>query len=81
MKFLPPLGVHKVRNEKLLRRFAKNLKKAREKRNMTQEDLAEKADIALSQVARIETGRLNTSISTVYAILVALKADASELFE
>ena len=48
---------------------------------MSQEDLADKSGLALSQIARIETGRLNTSISTVYAILKALNAEANELFE
>jgi len=73
--------VHKIRDEKLLKRFAKNLKNARSARSMSQEDLADKSGLALSQIARIETGRLNTSISTVYAILKALNAEANELFE
>lgn len=73
--------MHKVRDEKLLKRFARNLKKARTERGMTQEDLADKSGLALSQIARIETARLNTSIGTVYALLRALGADANELFQ
>ncbi|MEX2232233.1 MAG: helix-turn-helix transcriptional regulator [Cyclobacteriaceae bacterium] len=73
--------MHKVRDEKLLRRFARNLKKARAERGMSQEDLADKSGLALSQIARIETARLNTSIGTVYALLKALDADANELFQ
>ncbi|MEJ0054376.1 MAG: helix-turn-helix transcriptional regulator [Bacteroidota bacterium] len=73
--------MHNVRNQKFLNRLAKNLKKARKKRGMSQEDLAYKSGIALSQVARIETGKLNTSVSTVFVILQALDADANELFE
>jgi len=73
--------VHNVRNEKLLNRLARNLKKARKKRDLSQEDLAFKAGVSLSQIARIETAKLNTSVSTVYAILQALGADANELFE
>ena len=79
--FSAPLGVHKIRDERLLKRFARNLKKARNARGISQEDLADKSGLALSQIARIETGRLNTSISTVYAILKALNAEANELFE
>ena len=48
---------------------------------MSQEDLADKAGLVLSQIARIETARLNTSVSTVFAILQALDAEANELFE
>lgn len=73
--------MHKIRNQKFLNRLAKNLKKARKKKNMSQEELAYKSEIALSQIARIETAKLNTSISTVFAILQALDADPNELFE
>lgn len=46
---------------------------------MSQEDLAYESDLTLSQIARIETGRLNTSICTVYAIAKGLGVDAKEL--
>ena len=72
--------MHTVRNEKFLLRFGKNLKRVRKSKGMTQEDLAHKADLTLSQIARIETGRLNTSISTVMVLMKALDTDANELF-
>lgn len=74
-------GVHKVRNEKFLLRFGKNLTRVRKSKGLTQEDLAHKADLTLSQIARIETGKLNTSISTVMVLLKALGADANDLFD
>ena len=61
--------------------MAKNLKKARKKREMSQEELAYRSGLALSQIARIETAQINTSVSTVYVILQALDAEANELFE
>jgi transcriptional regulator with XRE-family HTH domain len=61
--------------------LAKNLKKARKDRGFSQEELAFKSGLALSQIARIETGKLNTSVSTVFVILKALGAKANELFE
>jgi len=61
--------------------LAKNLKLARKARGFTQEDLAYKSGLALSQIARIETGKLNTSYSTLVAILNALGAEANELFD
>jgi len=48
---------------------------------MTQEDLAYKSNIALSSIARIETGRLNTSISTVVALAKGLGIDKKDLFD
>jgi transcriptional regulator with XRE-family HTH domain len=74
------LTVHKVRDQRFLNRLAKNLKKAREKRAMSQEDLAFKSGLTLSQIARIETARINTTVSTIYTIMKALGADANELF-
>lgn len=47
---------------------------------MTQEDLADKSGLTLSQIARIETAKVNTTVSTVNVILKALDADANELF-
>lgn len=73
--------MHKVRDDKLLKRFARNLKKARVAKGMTQEDLSDKSGLALSQIARIETGKLNMSIGTVYALLKALNVPANELFD
>jgi transcriptional regulator with XRE-family HTH domain len=73
--------VHAVRNEKFLLRFGRNLQKARKSRGITQEELSYKSGLALSQIARIETGKLNTTISTVAVLLKALGAEANELFE
>lgn len=72
--------MHKVRDIELLVMFGENLKNARLARNFTQEYLAEEAGISQVQVARIEKGRLNTSISTAYALMKALKAEAHEFF-
>lgn len=68
---------HKVRNEKYLQRLGKNLKKARRARGISQEDLADKTGLATSQIARIETGVLNTTYSTLVTILKALDAEAN----
>lgn len=73
--------MHTVRNQKFLNRLAKNLKAARKNKGMSQEELAYKTGLALSQIARIETAKLNTTVSTVFAILQALDIDANELFK
>jgi predicted transcriptional regulator len=73
--------VHNVRNQKFLNKLAKNLKKARKDRGVSQEDLAYKSGLTLSQIARIETAKINTTVSTINAILQALGADANELFD
>jgi transcriptional regulator with XRE-family HTH domain len=73
--------VPKVRDSKFLLRFGRNLKKARNKRGITQEELAYKSGLALSQIARIETGRINTTASTIALILKTLNASSNELFD
>jgi predicted transcriptional regulator len=73
--------VHKVRNIEVMSRFGKNVRKIRIEREMTQEQLSEEAMISQVQVARIESGKLNTSISTVCAIAYALKVEVGDLFQ
>lgn len=48
---------------------------------LSQEDLANDADIPLSQVGRIERGEVNTTISTAYALSKALQIKIDTLFK
>ncbi|GAB3910060.1 helix-turn-helix domain-containing protein [Mucilaginibacter boryungensis] len=61
--------------------LAKNVRRHRLIKNMTQEGLANAAGIEYSQVSRIERGLLNTSISVVFAIAAALQTSPSKLLE
>ena len=61
-------------------RFGINVRKIRLQQGLTQEQLADESGISQVQVARIESGKLNTSISTVSAIAKALKINEGELF-
>ena len=51
------------RDDEFLLRFGARLKELRKFKNLSQEQLAWKAGFELSQVARIERGEINTSIS------------------
>lgn len=72
--------MHKVRSEEVMIRFGKNVQKFRQMKGITQEQLADEAGISQVQIARIESGKLNTSISTVVAIANALKINEGDLF-
>lgn len=61
--------------------FGKNVLRIRTEKGLTQEQLAEEAKISQVQIARIESGKLNTSISTVSAIADALGVQEGELFK
>lgn len=72
--------MHKIRSEEVMVRFGKNVRRLRLEREMTQEELAEGAGISQVQITRIESGKINTSISTVVAIASALGVNEGELF-
>lgn len=67
------------RDEKVIKAFGLNLRRIREGKGFTQEDLAEKANLAVSTVGRIETGSFNSSISTIAILAKALNVDKKEL--
>lgn len=64
-----------------IKRFGKNLRKIRKDKNMSQEKLAIQADTSRSQIARIERGEINPTITTVYRFAEALKVDVHCLFQ
>ena len=58
-----------------------NIKRLREEKGMTQEQLAEKADVNRSLLNQLETGKLkNTSINTLQKIADTLNCKITELF-
>jgi transcriptional regulator with XRE-family HTH domain len=70
--------VNNIRNKKLLQRFGYHLRELRQAAGLTQEELANDADIPINQVGRIERGEINPTLSTLYALSVALKKNLPE---
>lgn len=68
-------------DEEGLRLFAETLKAVRKSKGITQEELSHKSGLTLSQIARIETVRINPTLSTVFRICRALEVEPVELFE
>lgn len=60
--------------------FAKRLKEVRKIKKVSQEELALRAELSLSQIARIETARINPTLSTVFRIIRSLDIELSEFF-
>jgi DNA-binding XRE family transcriptional regulator len=69
------------RDEKILEAFGKNLQKVRRQMNFTQEELAYESGISLSQIARIETGKINPTLCTLLTIAKTLKIKAPDLLD
>lgn len=69
------------RETNIIMLFGKNVNKLRRSKKMTQEELAALANTSQVQITRIESGKINTSISNALAIAKALDVDISILFE
>lgn len=69
------------RNEKLLLRFGKNLKKFRTERGLTTREFAERAEIAHSQVWTLESGKGDPSLSTLMVLSKVLNVTVEQLIE
>lgn len=63
-----------------IKAFATQLKKIRIREGLTQSQLAFESGLSLSQIARIETARINTTLSTVFALARTLNVPLSDLF-
>lgn len=61
--------------------FAEQLKKIRKEQGFSQEKLSDKSGITLSQIARIETVKINPSLSTVFALARAMNIPLTDLFD
>jgi transcriptional regulator with XRE-family HTH domain len=59
--------------------FGQNLKLARVKRNITQEELCEMANLDRSYLSKIEHGTYKLTLHKVYALAAALNCPLAEL--
>jgi len=62
-------------------KFGSNLRKVRKSKDISQEKLCELSGLALSQIGRIERGKINTSLDIVKTIADALEIDVYLLFK
>ena len=68
------MDIHKV--------FAMRLREIREKKGLTQVQLAEKSNLSQEYIARLETGsKVNPSLDALEKLAKALKVKVGELLE
>lgn len=60
-------------------RIGRNIKKARKKIKLTQNELAENVGVHVSYISRIERGVVNPSIEVISNIAKALKVKSSDI--
>ncbi|RDB07026.1 XRE family transcriptional regulator [Runella aurantiaca] len=70
-----------MRDNGFLKRFGENLRRLRELKGLSQEELYFRANLSKNQVGNIERGEVNTTISTAYALSQALGVELPELFK
>jgi transcriptional regulator with XRE-family HTH domain len=58
-----------------------HLRQLREKKNLSQQDLANDCGIPKSQIARIERAKVNTTVRTLIKIANALQIEPKELLD
>ena len=65
----------------LLKKFGKNVKIERIKKDLTQEALAERMNVSANYIASIEGGRANMSLYKIYELTKFLNIELKILFE
>ena len=71
----------RIFDEDGVKAFAIQLIKIRTNKGYTQSQLAFESGLTLSQIARIETARINPTLSTVFVIARTLDIPLKELFD
>lgn len=69
----------KIKNIEVIKAFGQRVRELRTSQNLSQEELANEAEIPLSQIGRIERGEVNATISTISAIAKALNVKLESL--
>jgi transcriptional regulator with XRE-family HTH domain len=69
-------------NEKIfIKNFGKKLREIRIGKNISQEVLANDANIPINQIGRIERAEISTSLTSIYKIAQALEIPIKDLFD
>lgn len=68
-------------NEALIREFATELRVRRTALNLSQEELAHRAGINRTYIAKLELAKNQPTLSILYELAIALKVDLPEMLE
>jgi predicted transcriptional regulator len=72
---------HRIRTIPAVGNLGENLRAAREKRELTQERLAELSGVQAGEISRIETGKRDPQVSTVLKLAKGLELAPGKLLE
>ena len=69
-----------IRDDEFLKEIGIHFRKVRESKGLTQQELADRIDVEVMQISRIERGTVNTSICMIREVADNLNIQLSELF-
>jgi transcriptional regulator with XRE-family HTH domain len=70
-----------TKDKEYLIKFGQNLKKLREGKGFSQEELANLSEVSLPQMTRIERGVINPTICTIKSLANGLDVEMSLMFQ
>lgn len=70
-----------ISEENLIANLGIHIRQLREKKNLSQQDLADDCGIPKSQIARIERAKINTTVKTLVKIANALEVEPKDLLD
>ncbi|MFZ1528624.1 MAG: helix-turn-helix transcriptional regulator [Ferruginibacter sp.] len=72
--------MNNLRDKKILIDFGNHIRTIRKRKGLSMEQLSFMADVELSQIYRIEKGKINPTLTTLKTIADALEISYGELF-
>lgn len=76
-----PDEARRLLDETRRHRIGNNVRAERARRNLTQQQVGERAGVHKQTIIAIEGGKVDTSINTIWHIADALGLDVTELFQ
>ncbi len=70
-----------MNQDEILKKFGKNVKLARIKKDYSQDQLAEKLNVTQNYITKIETGRQNMSLKKIAELAEGIGVDIEELLQ
>ncbi len=70
-----------MEKKELLKKFGKNVKIERIKKDLTQEQLAEKMQVGSNYLARVESGKQNMSLGKILELSKFIDTDINNLLD
>lgn len=70
-----------MKEKDLLLKIGERIKELRTEKGISQQELAAALDIEKSNMSRLESGRVNMGVRTIYRIAQALEVSMSELLD